>query len=158
MYRKYREGLKNVSYRFVLNAENTLNVELQFELVDFLHQFLFLSANSMLRGWTFDERISITRDVAYGCETWPSNLTDEERLKVFENGVVRKIFSSHSEEVTTGWGNLLNKDLYELCSWSNILCLCNEGIMEGGKWVAHKRRRELHKAFCLGNRNEGDYL
>jgi len=29
---------------------------------------------------------------------------------------------------------------------------------EGGMRVAHTRRRELHKAFCLGNRNEGAHL
>jgi hypothetical protein len=25
-------------------------------------------------------------------------------------------------------------------------------------WVAHTRRREMHKAFCLGNLNEGAHL
>jgi hypothetical protein len=46
----------------------------------------------MIFGWSFDERIIIKTDVAYGCETWPSVLTDEHRLKVFGNGVMRKIF------------------------------------------------------------------
>jgi len=31
-------------------------------------------------------------EVAYGCETWPSRLMNEQRLNVFENGVMRKIF------------------------------------------------------------------
>jgi len=31
-------------------------------------------------------------DAAYGCVTWPPMLTDEHMLKVFENGVMRKIF------------------------------------------------------------------
>jgi hypothetical protein len=34
----------------------------------------------------------ITPDVAYGCETWPSRMTDEQKLKFFENVVMRKIF------------------------------------------------------------------
>jgi len=40
----------------------------------------------------FEERTIIRPDVAYGCETWPSRLTDEQRLKIFEIGVMRKIF------------------------------------------------------------------
>jgi len=55
-------------------------------------------------------------DAAYGCVTWPPMLTDEHMLKVFENGVMRKIFWSNTEEVTWGWKNLLNNDLHDLCS------------------------------------------
>ena len=39
-----------------------------------------------------DERTIITPDVAYGCGTWPPMLTDEQRLTVFKNGAMRKIF------------------------------------------------------------------
>ena len=32
------------------------------------------------------------------------------------------------------------------------------GIMRGGKRVAHTRRREKHKAFCLGNLQDGTHF
>jgi hypothetical protein len=78
-----------VSYRY------TLNFKLQFELVDFCTYVLFISSNNCLYTLfrlPFDEGTIITPDIAYGCETWPSVLTDEQELKVIENGVMRKIF------------------------------------------------------------------
>jgi len=83
----------------VLIKENTLNVELQFEMVDFVHQVLFLSANNILLEWPFDKRTTITPGAAYGCETWPYMLKDKQRLKLFENGLMRKIFCSNMKGV-----------------------------------------------------------
>ena len=85
--------LRNCLTVCVLNTENTLNVELQFELVDLCTSNLFfLSANNILLGWPFDEGNIIKPDAVYGCETWPYRLTDKQWLKVFEEGVMRKIF------------------------------------------------------------------
>jgi len=36
--------------------------------------------------------------VLYGCETWSFTLRDGHRLRVFENGVLRKIFGPKREE------------------------------------------------------------
>ena len=36
----------------------------------------------------------------YGCETWSRTLREERRLSVFENRVLRRIFSPKREEVT----------------------------------------------------------
>jgi len=60
----------------------------------FAHQVLLLSANNYFKhaNWMiFDDRTIIKPDTAYECETWSSMLTDEHRLKVFENGVMRKM-------------------------------------------------------------------
>jgi hypothetical protein len=38
--------------------------------------------------------------VLYGCETWPSTLREERRLRVFENRVLRRIFGPKRDEVT----------------------------------------------------------
>jgi len=35
----------------------------------------------------------------YGCETWSFALWEERRLRVFENGVLRKIFVSKRDKV-----------------------------------------------------------
>jgi hypothetical protein len=101
--------------RLCIKYRNTLNVELQFELVNFCissfvfyHQIIILN---ILFRWSFDDRTIITPDVAYGCENWPSRLTEEQRLKEFENEVIREIFWSNTEEVTGRWKNVLNNDL-----------------------------------------------
>jgi len=38
--------------------------------------------------------------VLYGCETWPLTLGEECKARVFENGVVRRIFGPEKDEVT----------------------------------------------------------
>jgi hypothetical protein len=35
----------------------------------------------------------------YACETWFLTLREENRLRVFENGVLRKIFGLQREEI-----------------------------------------------------------
>ena len=36
----------------------------------------------------------------YGCETWSLTLSEERRLRVFENKVLRRVFWSKRDEVT----------------------------------------------------------
>jgi hypothetical protein len=36
--------------------------------------------------------------VLYGCETWSPTLREEHRLRVFENGMLRRIFGPKREE------------------------------------------------------------
>jgi len=38
--------------------------------------------------------------VLYGCETWSLTLSEERRLRVFENRVLRRIFGPKRDEVT----------------------------------------------------------
>jgi hypothetical protein len=38
--------------------------------------------------------------VLYGCETWSLTLREEQRLRVFENRVLRRIFGPKRDEVT----------------------------------------------------------
>ena len=38
--------------------------------------------------------------VLYGCETWSLTLREEQRLRVFENKVLRKIFEAKRDEIT----------------------------------------------------------
>jgi hypothetical protein len=41
--------------------------------------------------------------VLYGCETWSIILTEERRLRVFENRVLRGIFGAKRVEGTGEW-------------------------------------------------------
>jgi hypothetical protein len=59
--------------------------------------------------------------VLYGCETWSLTLREEHRLRVFENGVLRKIFGLKRHEVIGEWRKLHNEELHDLCSEPSII-------------------------------------
>jgi hypothetical protein len=56
----------------------------------------------------------------YGCETSSLTLKEEDRLRVLENRVLRKIFEPNREEVTGDWRKLHDKELHRLYSSPNI--------------------------------------
>ena len=47
----------------------------------------------------------------YGCKTWSLTLREECRLRVFENGALRRIFWAKGDDVTAEW-RIHNKELY----------------------------------------------
>jgi hypothetical protein len=57
----------------------------------------------------------------YGCETWSLTLSEEHRLRVFENKVLRRIFGSKRDEMTGGWRKLHNDELRDLYSSASII-------------------------------------
>jgi len=52
--------------------------------------------------------------VLYGCKTWSHTLTEECRLRVFKNRVLRRIFGPKRVEVTGEWKRLYNEQLNDL--------------------------------------------
>jgi hypothetical protein len=60
-------------------------------------------------------------DNTYGCETWSVILSKENRLRVLENRVLRKIFEPMNNEVTGEWRRLLNEELNDLYCSSDII-------------------------------------
>jgi hypothetical protein len=59
--------------------------------------------------------------ILYGCETWSFILREECRLRVFANGVLRRIFGPKRDELTGEWRRLYNKELYALYSSPDII-------------------------------------
>ncbi|KAJ4444587.1 hypothetical protein ANN_06383 [Periplaneta americana] len=59
--------------------------------------------------------------VLYGCETWILTLREDQRLKTFENKVLRKIFGAKRDEVTGEWRKLHNTELHALYSSPDII-------------------------------------
>ena len=71
-----------------------------------------LSKNLMIKIY----RTIILPIVLYGCETWSLTLREERRLRVFEYGVLRRIFGPERDEVTGEWRKLRNEELNDLYS------------------------------------------
>ena len=56
----------------------------------------------------------VTAFVLYGCETWSLTLRGGRRLRVFETGVLRRIFWLKRDAVTREWRKIHNEELNDL--------------------------------------------
>jgi hypothetical protein len=61
----------------------------------------------------------ILRVVLYGCETWYFTLKEECRLRIFENGVLRRILGFKKVQVTGVWRRPHSKN-FMLCTPQQI--------------------------------------
>ena len=59
--------------------------------------------------------------VLYGCETWSLTFTEKSKLRVFEIGVLRRIFGSKKEEVISEWRKLHNEELSLMICTSHLI-------------------------------------
>ncbi|KAJ4445427.1 hypothetical protein ANN_07232 [Periplaneta americana] len=91
--------------------------------------------------------------VLYGCETWALTLREEQRLRVFENKVLRKIFGAKRDEVTGEWRKLHNAELHALYSSPDIIIIKSRRL----RWAGHvARMSESRNAYrVLVGRPEG---
>jgi hypothetical protein len=86
--------------------------------------------------------------VLYGCETWSLTLREENRLRVFENRVLRRIFGPRRDEVTGEWRKLHNEELHSLYSFPDIVRQVKSMRM---RWAGHVARmgeeRKVYKVL-----------
>jgi len=61
--------------------------------------------------------------VVYGCENWSLILSEDCRMRVFDNRVLRRIFRSKTYEVIRGWRHLHSEQLNDLHSSPHIIPL-----------------------------------
>jgi hypothetical protein len=109
-----------------------------------------LSKNTKIRVY----RTTILPVVLYGCETWSLTLREEQRLRVFENRVLRSIFVPKRDEATGEWRRLHNEELNDLYSSPNIIQVI---ISRRLIWAGHvSRMGEKRDAYrILVGRPEG---
>jgi hypothetical protein len=79
--------------------------------------------------------------VFYGCETWSFTMGKKHRLRMFENGVLRKIFGPKSDEVMGEWRGMHKEKHYDLYSLNNIIRVIKSGRMRWAGHVAHTGER-----------------
>jgi hypothetical protein len=93
-------------------------------------------------------RTIILPDVLCGCGTWSLIVREECRLRVFKNGVLRRIFGPKRNEVTGEWRRLHNKELYALYSSPNIIQVTKSRRLRWAGHVAHMgERRGAYRAL-----------
>jgi hypothetical protein len=74
--------------------------------------------------------------VLYGCETWSLTLGEGQRLRVFENRVLRRIFGPKREE-DGSWRKLHNDEHHSPYSSPNIIMVIKSRRM---RWAGHVAR------------------
>jgi hypothetical protein len=89
--------------------------------------------------------------VLYGRETWSVTLTEEHRLRVFENRVLRRIFGRKRDEVTGGWRKLRNEELHNLYFSPNIIRMMKSRRMRWAGHVARMGRTGMHAGYWWEN-------
>jgi hypothetical protein len=95
--------------------------------------------------------------VLYGYETWSLKLSEEHRLRVFENRVLRRIFGSRRDEVTGRWSKLPNEDLSNMSSSPNIIIMVKSRRMRWAGLVTGMGRRGMHAGFWRESQKEREH-
>jgi hypothetical protein len=86
--------------------------------------------------------------ILYECETWSLTVRGEQRLKVFENRALRRIFGPKRDEVIGGWRKQHNKELQNLYSSPSIIKMMKTRRM---RWAGHVAcmREEKKNAYGI---------
>jgi hypothetical protein len=85
-------------------------------------------------------------------------LREERRLRVFENGVLRRIFGSKRDEITVNWRKLHDEELNDLYSSPNCVWVIKSSMIRWAGRVARMGRVEVNKGFWWRNLRERDHL
>jgi hypothetical protein len=101
-------------------------------------RFTLLSSRLLCRNLKVEVyRNIILPFVLYGCETWSDTLRKEQRLRVFENRVLRKLLGPKRDEVTGECRKLNSGELHNLCLSPDIVRQIKSRRM---RWAGHVAR------------------
>ena len=94
-----------------------------------------------------DKRVPVLPVVLYGCETWSLTLRKERRLRMFANGVLRRIFGPRRDEVTGECRRLHNEELNDKYSSPDIFRVIKSRRMRWAGNVEHMGKGEACTGF-----------
>jgi hypothetical protein len=77
----------------------------------------------------------------------PLKLSEEYRMKVFENRVLRRIFEPERDEVTGEWRKLHNEELHNMYSAPSIIRMIMSRRMRWSRHVARIDGKGMHIEF-----------
>jgi hypothetical protein len=92
----------------------------------------------------------------YECETWSLTLREEQRLRVFENRMLRRIFGPKRDEATGAWRRLHNEELNNLTTY--IIRVIKSRRMRWAGHVAHTGGKGGAFTILVGRPEECDHL
>jgi hypothetical protein len=100
----------------------------------------------------------LRRIILYGSESWILTKTEENKLKIFEMKILRKIYGPISEN--GNWRSRYNHELYQLYEDSEIIKVIKAGRL---RWLGHLYRanetdpcRRVTFTKIEGRRKKGD--
>jgi hypothetical protein len=88
--------------------------------------------------------------VLCGSETWSLTLSEEHKLSVFENGVLRRIFGLKRDEMREGWKKLHKEELHNLHSLTSIFRMIKSRRLRWERHVAKTRKKTDECRILLG--------
>jgi hypothetical protein len=83
----------------------------------------------------------------YGCETWSFTLKEEQWLRAFESGVLRRTFGTKRDETARQWRKLHNEKLTDLYCSTNIVRVTKSRIRWAGHVACMEERRVVYRVF-----------
>ena len=85
----------------------------------------YYSLEKILSSRLLSKKLKVKNYYIIGCIVWLSKssvtFTEEHRLRLFENKVIKKIFGAMKDEITGEWIKLHNTELHALYSSFNII-------------------------------------
>jgi hypothetical protein len=112
----------------ILNSGNTC-----YHSVQNLLSSRLLSKNVKLR----THETIILPVVLCGCETWSLTLREEQRLRVLENRVLRRIYKPKRGEIIGGWRKRYGDEIHNLYSFPSIITITKSWRM---RWEGNVAR------------------
>jgi hypothetical protein len=100
----------------------------------------------LFKNITIKTQRTIISPVVYECRTLSRTFRGENRLRVFNSRMLRKIFGPKRDEVTGEWRRLHNEDLHDRHSPHIILVIKSRST----RWARNVgRMRERTGAYCV---------